>query len=209
MSAYPKACSRFIYSLCTIASMKHASIENEEELARIVSDDEWMMKVLKAAEELDLPDWWIGAGFLRNKAWDYMEGRTAEATRDVDLVYFNTRNVSDESDWNYDNKMMRDYPFAKWRVRNQARMHTVNGLDPFASTKDGIGHWSETATCIGVRLEEGKPRFLFCYGSADLFELIARPAPFMIGTDLMKIFHDRIENKKWRELWPDLRIELK
>lgn len=38
-------------------------IRNEADVARLVKGDPWMMEVLAAAEELNLPDWWIGAGF--------------------------------------------------------------------------------------------------------------------------------------------------
>ena len=31
-----------------------------------------MMNVLNEANKLNLPDWVIGAGFLRNKVWDYL-----------------------------------------------------------------------------------------------------------------------------------------
>ncbi len=38
----------------------------ESDLAELVRDDEWMMRVLRCADSVGLPDWWIGAGFLRN-----------------------------------------------------------------------------------------------------------------------------------------------
>jgi hypothetical protein len=187
--------------------MKHLAIASETQLIEIVRADTWMMRVLSVAEKLGLPDWWIGAGFLRNKIWDAVEAKDFAPIRDVDLVYFNAHDIAPETDWAYDEQMKRDYPFAEWEVRNQARMHHKNGLAPFISTVDGISHWTETATCVAVKLEVGLPKFLFCYGTADLFGLIARPTPFMVGTGRMKIFYDRIESKQWCERWPDLRIE--
>lgn len=44
-------------------------VASEADVARLVQSDPWMMKVLRAVESLNLPDWWIGAGFLRNKVW--------------------------------------------------------------------------------------------------------------------------------------------
>ncbi len=96
------------------------------------------MDVLWAADELDLPNWWIGAGFLRNKIWNALEDKPSEVSQDVDLVYFDKDNVDPEIDWALDKKMQDKYPFAEWEVRNQARMHYKNGLDPFKSTEDGI-----------------------------------------------------------------------
>src|SRR6185503_20454597 len=98
------------------------------------------------------PDWWIGAGFLRNKIWDAIEDKVSKPTRDVDLVYFNAFDVTPETDRAYDERMKRDHPFAEWEIRNQARMHYVDDFPPYTSTADGISHWVETATCVAVRL---------------------------------------------------------
>lgn len=49
-------------------------ITSQADITKIIQADPWMMQVLQAAETLDLPDWWIGAGFLRNKVWDAIEG---------------------------------------------------------------------------------------------------------------------------------------
>jgi len=195
------------YSQGIMRTMKQATIGSEAELARVIGADDWMMEVLAVAEGLALPDWWIGAGFLRNKVWNVIEGKDAEPTRDVDLVYFNAHDRQAETDWAYDQQLKAAYSFAEWEVRNQARMHYVNNLAPFISTEDGIAHWTETATCVAVKLEDSKLRFLFCYGTHDLFGLIARPTPYIVGTKLMHLFNDRLAKKQWREKWPDIRIE--
>ena len=184
------------------------TVNSEDQLTDIIKSDPWMMEVLEAAQKLDLPDWWIGAGFLRNKVWDVIEGRTSQPTRDVDLVYFNEGDINPETDWAYDTKMKEAYPFAEWEVRNQARMHYVNNSEPFRSTTDGISNWVETATCVAVRLKGDSLEYLFCYGTDDLFNLIARPIPSFQTEDRLVIFYKRIKNKKWQERWPDLRIQV-
>lgn len=183
-------------------------VDSEDKISQLIEADDWTMKVLNAASTLNLPDWWIGAGFLRNKIWNFMEGKSPELSRDVDLVYFDSKNKTEEADWNYDAKMSLLYPFAEWEVRNQARMHYVNNFEPFMSTSDGIAHWVETATCIGVRLTGKRLEYLFCYGTADLFGLVARPTPyFSADKELLKKFFYRIDEKNWKNKWPHLRIE--
>ncbi len=49
---------------------------NRKDIADIIEKDQWMMKVLKAVKTLNLPDWWIGAGFVRSKIWDSIHGYT-------------------------------------------------------------------------------------------------------------------------------------
>lgn len=53
----------------------------EDDLARLVRGDDWMMRVLRAADMVALPDLWIGAGFLRNAVWDWLSGRGAAERR--------------------------------------------------------------------------------------------------------------------------------
>lgn len=183
-------------------------IISEADLPDLVMRDRWMMRVLSAAEEADLPDWWIGAGFLRNTIWDAIVGNNTRYRYpgDVDLVYFDDTEPTPEADWGLDQEMQDRHPFATWQVRNQARMHVVDGFEPYSSTADGIAHWVETATCVGVRLRSGEPEFLVCYGVEDLLGLIARPIPLFCHAELIELFHRRITEKRWRDRWPGLRI---
>ncbi len=181
-------------------------IRSEADIAKLIRADAWMMDILRAAQELNLPDWWIGAGFMRNKVWDAIENKQSKPTRDVDLVYFNNVDTARETDHNLDEKMKHDYPFAVWEIRNQARMHYVNSFALFTSTADGISHWVETATCVAVKFDADDLKFLFCYGTDDLYGLIARPTPYFKSAELIDRFHTRVEEKKWRESWPNLRV---
>lgn len=179
---------------------------NKIDIEQVVRSDDWMMQVLQAAEALQLPDWWIGAGFLRNKIWDALEGLESGRSRDVDLVYFNPDDTRPETDWRYDEYMKKKHPFAEWEVRNQARMHYVNNSEPYTSTADGISNWVETATCVAVRLKSDELEFLFCYGVEDLLNLIARPIEAFRTPGLLPVFHRRVAEKKWRERWPHLQV---
>lgn len=183
-------------------------LKTEEDIAALVRNDEHMMRALEIARKLDLPDWWIGAGFLRNKVWDALSGIDIHKQTDTDLVYYDTADVTPERDWEYDRQLQSLDPANKWEVRNQARMHYVNDHPPFASTRDGIAHWTETATAVAVRLNKADElEFLFCYGTDDLLSLIARPTPYMQG-DLLNVFHTRMAKKRWQERWSALRIEV-
>lgn len=182
------------------------AIRNEDDVARLLMDDPWRIDVLEAAGTLRLPNWWIGAGFLRNIIWDAIEGNDLPPSRDVDLVYFDADNVEPGTDWAYNEQQKAKFPFAEWELRNQARMHYVNNFAPYTSTEDGIAHWVETATCVAVRLEDGQLRYLFCHGTEDLFGLVARPIPAFTTQELLPVFNSRIQKKRWRERWPHLQV---
>ena len=181
-------------------------VQSEDDISRLLLNDPWRMDVLEAAETLHLPNWWIGAGFLRNVIWDAIEGNSSPPTRDVDLVYFNANNVEAETDWAYDKQIKAEFPFADWEVRNQARMHYIDNFAPYTSTEDGIAHWVETATCVAVRFENDQLHYLFCYGTEDLFGLVARPVPFFKTQELLPVFYKRIEKKHWLNKWPHLQV---
>ena len=49
-------------------------ITTEGEIMALIQQDKWMMELLNAAKSLNLPDWWICAGFVRSKIWDVLHG---------------------------------------------------------------------------------------------------------------------------------------
>lgn len=189
---------------------KKMQINSEEDISLLIRADKWRSEVLDVAEKFDLPDWWIGAGFLRNLIWDAIEGNPPREERDVDLVYFDSDNIDADRHWAVDwaitDQLKSEAPFAEWEVRNQARMHYVHGFKPYASTEQGISNWVETATCIAVRRHSGKLEYLFCHGTEDLFNLIARPIDTFKTEELLPTFYGRIAKKKWQERWPSLKV---
>jgi hypothetical protein len=62
---------------------------DEEKIISLISEDVWMMAILKSAKSLDLPDWWICAGFVRSKIWDTLHDfRVRTPIPDIDVIYF-------------------------------------------------------------------------------------------------------------------------
>lgn len=184
-------------------------IQNEADVEHLVRSDPWMMKVLAVAEELDLPDWWIGAGFLRNKIWDAIEGNGDAGRTDIDLVYFDPADLMPESENKYDRILGAALPDGRWETCNQARMHTYHNDEPYRSSAESIGRWVETATCIAVRKRGPKLDFLWCHGIGDVLNMIARPIKHDKEKEpyLLQTFHERIEKKQWQARWPHLTIK--
>lgn len=175
------------------------------DILSLIQNDVWMMKVLKTARELHLPDWMIGAGFVRGKVWDFLHGY-AERTPlgDIDLIYFDPSNISEEKEKELE-CVLKEKMNEPWSVKNQARMHIVNGEAPYASSSDALAHWVETPTCVAVRLEDDDTLTLIApHGIDDLVNLVVRPSPlFSRG---IQIFKDRVQKKQWQKKWPKLTI---
>lgn len=45
-------------------------------------------------------------------------------------------------------------PDIPWSVKNEARMHIVNNIPPYTSSVDAISKFPETATALGLALDE-------------------------------------------------------
>jgi hypothetical protein len=180
---------------------------NEQGIIDLVKSDKWMMDVLHKAEKLNLPDWMIGAGFLRNKVWDYLHGikQVVADTNDIDLVYLDTKNISKERDHALSDKMSGTLGL-RWEIKNQAYMHTRHNHQPYKNTAEGISHWVETPTCVAVTLENGEPKIIAPHGIDDLVNLIIRPTPSR--TNDLELFYTRIKDKHWLSKWPQLQVNV-
>jgi hypothetical protein len=180
---------------------------NESDILDLIRGDAWMMRVLRAAAGLDLPEWMIGAGFVRNKVWDHLHGfANAEVqTADIDLIYFDPGDVRESTEKAYDRRL-RAVCDVNWSAKNQARMHAVTGDAPYASAADGLAHWVESATCVAVTLQGGAPRLIAPHGIGDLVGLIVRRSPAF--TRDIGVLRERVAGKRWLETWPRLQVVL-
>lgn len=176
-------------------------IESEDDLKKMISEDGWMMEVLRCAAGLDLPDWMIGAGFVRNKVWDELHGydkRTLSSSIDIDLIYFDACSREKLQEKAYEREL-KDVMDENWSVKNHARIS-----DKYESCEDGLSYWPETCTAIAVKLTgEGELKLIAPFGLKDLLGLVVRIGPKF---DDKKEYENRIRRKKWEELWPDLKI---
>lgn len=180
----------------------------KKEVTSLISKDTWMMSVLKTVNKLELFDWWIGAGFVRSKVWDYLHDyKKKTELPDVDVIYFNREDYSENTDKNIEKLLTQKRPDITWSVKNQARMHKLHKHSPYKSSTEALSKWAETATCVAVTLDSnGKIVLNAPLGLKDLSNLILRPNPSLKKLDN---FYKRIEDKRWLEKWPKLKIVVK
>ncbi|MEO1142771.1 MAG: nucleotidyltransferase family protein, partial [Pseudomonadota bacterium] len=102
------------------------------------------METLQAARGIGLPDWAIGAGFIRNAVWDHLHGYDKiTPLADIDVLYFEPSDLSKERELDIEAILKAILPDRPWSVRNQARMHLRNNDAPYASTEDALRYWLE------------------------------------------------------------------
>ena len=164
------------------------------------------MEILEIVRTLALPDWAIGAGFVRSLVWDNLAALTARTPLpDIDVLFFDADNVTRQHEREVENRLREVRHDLPWSVRNQVRMHLRNGDAPYMDTLDAIGHWLETATTVGARLEtDGSLKILAPLGLEDLFGLKVSPTESGVGR--IDQYRSRMKNKRWADKWPGLQV---
>lgn len=182
----------------------------EKDIIQLIDNDKWMMDVLKAVEKLNLPDWWIGAGFVRSKVWDHLHNYTKRTPLpDIDVIYFDSGNNSEETEKNIERKLAQILPGIRWSVKNQARMHILHNRAPYKNSTEALSQWAETATCVGVKIDNNELSLTAAYGISDLVNLIIRPIPDYdrIYSHRLSTFDQRYKSKNWLKKWPKLKVQ--
>ncbi|WP_048827751.1 nucleotidyltransferase family protein [Bacillus sp. B-jedd] len=168
-----------------------------------------MMEILRAAKTLDLPDWWICAGFVRSKIWDTIHGFYVRTSiPDVDVIYFDQDDLKEATEKIHEEKLKSLLPGVPWSVKNEARMHFANHIPPYASSVDAISKFPETATALGVKLDRQDQVILTApCGIEDVIRLRLKPTAFFAETAERKaIYKERILQKNWKSIWPEITV---
>ncbi|EAR11266.1 hypothetical protein MED297_20302 [Reinekea sp. MED297] len=161
-------------------------------------------QALIEARKLNLSDWCLAAGFVRNLIWDRLHGRSdCTPLNDIDLIYFNPTDSTEATDRALEAELRQRSTFP-WSVKNQARMHQRNHDAPYTSTEDAMSYWVEIETAVGAYLDaDNQVRLVAPFGlEANVAGTITlnakRPKP--------EVFRERIEQKGWLTHWPELNV---
>ncbi|RYL92560.1 nucleotidyltransferase family protein [Sporolactobacillus sp. THM7-4] len=168
-----------------------------------------MMQILKSAKTLNLPDWWICAGFVRSKIWDTLHSfKERTPIPDIDVIYFDPTNIDELEEKKLEEILNVIMPDTPWSVKNEARMHIKSNMPPYSSSVDAISKFPETATALGVKLDEKDNVILTApYGISDVVNLKVKPTPFFTQTkERVEIYEERILKKNWKSIWNNLKV---
>ncbi len=179
-------------------------------LEKILNRSELLVSVFKGASQLDLPNWYIGAGCIAQTIWNDKSGLKLDSNiKDIDLVYFDSTNLSYEKENNYIKKaepLFKDIPIP-FDIKNQARVHIWYekhfgySIKPYQSSEEAIQTWPTTATSIGIKYIDGHFSVYAPFGLEDLLSLTVRANKVQITED---VYLKKIT--RWKQCWPDLHI---
>ncbi|WP_132745486.1 nucleotidyltransferase family protein [Scopulibacillus darangshiensis] len=168
-----------------------------------------MMDILRDVKSLNLPDWWVCAGFVRSKIWDVLHGfEIRTPLSDIDVIYYDPGDINEEAEKRLEDKLKGMNPHIPWSVKNEARMHVVNDISPYTSSVDAISKFPETATSLGVKLDEKDNLVLTApCGIDDVINMEIKPTAYFKETaDRLKIYKERVMKKNWPSIWSKVKI---
>lgn len=184
-------------------------LENREDIVTLIQQDAQMTKIIQTAATLNLPDWWICAGFVRSKIWDTLHGfKTRTPISDVDVIYFDESKIKEDRDKELEKILRKQLPEVPWSVKNEAGMHLRNDIGPYTSAEDAISKFPETATAVAVKIDREDRLILTApHGIEDLLNMEVKPTPFFERTKARAVFYEeRIKKKNWQSIWPKVKV---
>jgi len=175
----------------------------EQRIINLIDADKLRKRALLAVNELNVADWLIAAGYVRNLIWDDLYHTRAELN-DIDVIYYCHKDISEQRDKLLEQQLFEIEPNLPWSVKNQARMHIKHDSAPYKNTKDAMGFWPEKQTCIGVKLDKNSRIEVH-----HCFELNYQFNGFISHNTRCseEVFNSRILSKGWLTTWPALKIE--
>jgi uncharacterized protein len=184
--------------------------EQSAYLEATLRENDGAQAVLAVAQELDLPDWYFGAGGVAQTVWNVLHGFEASAAiKDYDLVYFDAADLRIETESEIEaevaDRLRGDGIVVD--VKNEARVHLWyerrlgRHLEPYRSTGDAIATWPTTASSVGVRYDGHT--FVVCapFGLADLISMVARANKTIVTRD---VYEEKVA--RWAAQWPQLTV---
>ncbi|CDT91900.1 conserved hypothetical protein [Vibrio coralliirubri] len=173
-------------------------------IVTLIKQDPLRMQVLNCVAQLDLPQCYVAAGFVRNLVWDHLHGYASPTPlNDIDVIYFDPMYTSYESELKYEALLKQRLPELNWQVRNQAYMHTRNGDEPYQGSLDAMSYWPEKETAVAVKQSlNGDIECISSFGLESLFDLQITPN----SKRSRDIFDQRVQSKDWLTQWPKLKI---
>lgn len=169
------------------------------------------MDALVTVRDLNLDEWCIGAGAIRNLVWDALHGRSAPSKlSDVDVTYFDLNDVSPQREHDLQRRLIEVRPSVPWEVTNQAGVHRWfeahfgHAVEPLKSLKDAVASWPEFATAVGISLgRDNALRVIAPHGLEDLFAMVVRRNPVRVSVET---YRERVEQKRFAERWPRVKV---
>lgn len=187
-------------------------MDAELQLQGVIRSSPWFMDLLLTLRAVDLPQWWVGGGVLRDLVWDGLGlGFDPARVRDVDVAFFDPHDLSRERDQRADRQLRQLAPDIPWEATNQAAVHTWYGehfgdhVAALESSVAGVLTWPETATAVAVKLvADGRMLVTAVPGGLDdLLSGVCRRNPRRVSVEE---YRRRLARRDFVHRWSHIRV---
>lgn len=168
--------------------------------------------LLQRLPKLALRDAWLVSGCLFQTVWNVLDGREPTyGIKDYDVFYFDA-----DTSWEAEDRAIRAASALigdldiDVELRNQARVPLWYeqkfgvACPPFRSARDGIDHFLNTFSMVGIALTEGEQELYAPVGLDDVFGRIMRANPLWRGASRRERYEEKAA--RWKSLWPSLTV---
>lgn len=179
----------------------------ESDVIKLLQADTEFMEVAKSIAALNIPNWCIFSGFVRNKVWDHIHGNSSPTkSSDVDLAIYAPANEKLAS--TIYQRLKTSHPTYEWDISNLAFTHIENGDEPYTSLYDGLSKELDTIMSIGFSLDQaGQLAIASPHGIEDLINCTIRPTPIIYAhPERRQLIADRIAAKQMLAKWPLMQV---
>ncbi len=172
--------------------------------------DKLLMSILKHPKTLEL-NAWLGAGCINQRIWNILTNREITfGIKDYDLVYFDSNDITEESQQNIQEYFNNEFPNIEIECVNEARVHlwykdffeSDTDIKPYTSVENAVKTWPSTASAIAVQWKGNDLKIFAPYGLSDLLNLTVKPNLESYVTETY--FEKKV--KKWIAKWPELKV---
>lgn len=202
-----------LYNLVNTPKIVELPLQNQViKIIELLQQDKLRVDALDCVYQLNLPDCYLAAGFVRNMVWDHLHNKTNPTPlNDMDVIYFDANEVDDQAYLKYETQLKQQMPEVNWQVRNQAKMNERNGDSAYLSSLDAMRFWPEKETAVAIRktTKQGKGSFdnhtyecISAFGFDSLFNLQITHNP----QRELSVFQTRVSTKNWLQQWPMLTL---
>jgi len=171
----------------------------------LLDHNHMVREAIDVSMSVDLPNWCIVGGLIRDLAWGKILGREVPP-RDIDLIYFDPMNTTPEKDWEIE-EHLSDLSGLPFRLNNQARMHQFNSEARYISVVDAMTKFPTTVSAIGISGSENRTPLVFSiFGYGALFEPIFQITPHFSNSRRQNDFSEYFHRNGLFARWPEVPV---
>ncbi|ELU4011501.1 nucleotidyltransferase family protein [Vibrio vulnificus] len=143
----------------------------------LIRKDPIRLEALEGVYQLELPQCYIAAGFVRNLVWDSLHHNVKlTPLNDIDVIFFDADCLDSDYEKSLELKLSEQMPLL---------------------------NWPEKETAVAVRkVEHDRYECISAFGFESLFQGFITHNP----KRAYEAFENRVKSKGWLVMWPNLRI---